>query len=441
MSGETVPPVPGYEVKRLLARGGMAAVYAAIDTRSGRAVALKRILPEVAEDPEFRSRFLHEVRLHSRLKHPNVLELLDFGEGGELFLSMELIDGGTLRTLLDNLGTLPPELALFVAVETLRGLACAHEGGIVHRDVKPQNVMVTRSGEVKVADFGISKTSQMTRLTQTGSVIGTPAYMSPEQATASRLDARSDLFSVGVMLHEALSGSNPFLTDNPATTLRRIVDEEPPSLFLHDPTIPAGTEVFCERLLRKRPEDRFPSAEAAVKAAEAELAATGASNAAGLFRDFLKGPAPWRAGRAARLAAESLGRAGALASSGVASPEALLWTSLLAVAYDPKGAGPKALYSETLRDTGYRVVRGAPSERLAGIEARLREDPEDPSLLLQAAKAAKVDRDFLRLMRWFHRLRRASIDDPYLLGQVSALVSRRASDRRGPAETRALPRA
>ena len=197
---------PGFELKRLLARGGMAAVWAAVDTRTGRPVALKRILPEVAEDPEFRSRFVHEVQLHSQLKHPNVLELLEFGSAGELYLSMELIDGGTLRTVLDNLGRLPPELALFVAAETLEGLSCAHERGIVHRDVKPQNVMVTRAGAVKVADFGISKTSQMTRLTQTGSVIGTPAYMSPEQATASGLDARSDLFSVGVMLHESLTG-------------------------------------------------------------------------------------------------------------------------------------------------------------------------------------------------------------------------------------------
>jgi len=417
----------------------MAAVYAAVDTRAGRPVALKRILPDVAEDPEFRSRFVHEVRLHSQLKHPNVLELYEFGEGAELFLSMELIDGGTLRTVLDNLGRLPPELALFVASETLKGLACAHERGIVHRDVKPQNVMVTRAGAVKVADFGISKTSQMTRLTQTGNVIGTPAYMSPEQATAATLDARSDLFSVGVMLHEALSGSNPFLTDNPVTTLRRIVDEEPPSLFLHDPTIPAGVEAFCEKLLRKRPEARFASAAAAASAATAELAAMDAPDAASRFRACLAGPGPWRAERAARLASDALARARDLAGSGLASPEVLLWTALLALAHDPKGVDARSLYGEALRSSGYRVERGLARGRVAELEGRLRDEPEDPSLLLQAAKAAKVDRDFLRLMRWFHRLRRAPIEDPYVLGQVSALVARPAVP--GLLETRAVPKA
>ncbi len=441
MSAAPLPSLPGYEAKRLLARGGMAAVYAAVDTRTGRAVALKRILPEVAEDPEFRSRFVHEVKLHSQLRHPNVLELYEFGEGAELYLAMELIDGGTLRTVLDNLGRLPPELALFVAAETLKGLACAHDRGIVHRDVKPQNVMVTRAGAVKVADFGISKTSQMTRLTQTGSVIGTPAYMSPEQATASHLDARSDLFSVGVMLHEALTGSNPFLTDNPATTLRRILDEEAPSLFLHDPSLPAGVEVFCEKLLRKRPDSRFATASAAAKAAEAELAAAGAANAAGLFRAFISGPGPWLAARSARLAAESLARAKGLAASGAASPEVLLWSAVLAVSADPKGADARALYSEALRSSGYRVERGPARARVADLEARLRDEPDDPALLLQAAKAAKVERDFLRLMRWFQRLRRLRIEDPYLLGQVTALVARPAAGARSPAETRAVPRA
>ena len=441
MSAAPLPALPGYEVKRLLARGGMAAVYAAVETRTGRAVALKRILPEVAEDPEFRSRFVHEVRLHSQLKHPNVLELFEFGEGAELFLSMELVDGGTLRTVLDNLGRLPPELALFVAAETLKGLGCAHERGIVHRDVKPQNVMVTRAGAVKVADFGISKTSQMTRLTQTGSVIGTPAYMSPEQATATHMDARSDLFSVGVMLHESLTGSNPFLTDNPATTLRRIVDEEPPSLFLRDPSIPAGVEAFCEKLLRKRPEARFASAAAAAKAAVAELAALGGTDAAALFRAFIAGPGPWLAARSARLAAESLARAKGLASSVAASPEVLLWAAVLAVSHDPKGADARALYGEALRASGYRVERGAARGRVAELEARLRDDPDDASLLLQAAKAAKVERDFLRLMRWFHHLRRAAIDDPYVLGQVTALVARAPAGPRASLETRAVPKA
>ena len=440
MSGTPLPSIGGYEARRLLARGGMAAVYAAVDTRNGRPVALKRILPEVAEDPEFRSRFLHEVELHAQLKHPNVLELFEFGRGADLFLAMELIDGGTLRTVLDNLRKLPPELALFVAAETLKGLSCAHDHGIVHRDVKPQNVMVTRAGAVKVADFGISKTSQMTRLTLTGNVIGTPAYMSPEQATASRLDARSDLFSVGVMLHEALSGSNPFLTDNPATTLRRIVDEEPPSLFLHDPAIPAGVEAFCEKLLRKKPDARFASADAAARAAAAELAAMGA-DAAAEFRACLAGPAAWLAARSARRAGESLLLARRLASSGAASPETLLWAALLAVAEDPKGAEARGLYSEALRSSGYRVERGPARGRLAELEGRLRAEPDDPALLLSAAKAAKVDRDFLRLMRWFHRLRRAAIDDPYLLGQVSALVARPAASAHASAETRAVPKA
>jgi serine/threonine protein kinase len=431
VSEAPLPSIAGYRVVRPLARGGMATVLEAWDERLGRRVALKVIRSDVAEDPTFLDRFRHEVQLHSALDHPNVLALTDWGAAPEPFIAMEYVDGGTLRTLLDRAGRLPPELALFVAAEICRGLSAAHEKGIVHRDVKPQNVLLSSAGEVKVADFGISRTSEMTRLTLTGSVVGTPAYMSPEQAMARPLDSRSDLFSVGALLYEMLSGTSPFQADNPATTLRRVVDEVPPPLMDADPTIPFACEKVVARLLSKNPKGRFPAAAEAARSLDAAREEMGLRSPAEAFRRFLERPeAEWRE-RNRRLSRAHLHRARDLAASPAASPEAALWEALQASLLDPSDTEAGTLAGSLARATGYRLDRNARTRTLE-LEARHRAEPDDVGLALQLAKAAKIDRDFLRLMGAFLRLREVPVDDPYVKGQIASLVARPSSDETDP---------
>ncbi|KAA0252092.1 MAG: serine/threonine protein kinase [Acidobacteria bacterium] len=415
----------GYEVRNVIARGGMAVVYRAFDPAAGREIAVKRILPEAAEDPEFLDRFKHEVRIHSQLSHPNVLSLFGFGVAAEgSFIAMELADGGSLRDLLDRAGPLPPEAVLFLGREVLRGLAAAHTQGVVHRDMKPQNVLLTRDGGVKVADFGISKTAQMTRLTQTGSVVGTPSYMSPEQALARPLGPASDLFSTGVMLYECLAGRNPFETDNPATTLRQILDLVPPSLFAVDPTIPAEVELLLDRLLAKDAARRPPSAEAAARETDALLATLSDGPPAEAFRKLLADPGLAVEVRAEKLSQRHLERARALLASGQASDEVLLWEAFLAHRHGPGNGEASALLSDLARRAGYRVGALPPSPKIAELEARLARDPDSPGLLLQLAKLSRLERDFVRTMRFFLRLRALPIEDPYVRTQVASLVAR-----------------
>jgi serine/threonine protein kinase len=404
----------------------MAVVYSAREERTGRVVALKLIRPDVAEDPGFVDRFRHEVRIHSGLDHPNVLALFDWGDGPDPFISMELVEGGTLRTLLDRVRRLPPELALHVAAEICRGLGYAHGRGVVHRDVKPQNILVSREGSIKVADFGISRTTEMTRLTQTGSVIGTPAYMSPEQAMARPLDGRSDLFSTGTMLREMLTGESPFQTDNPATTLRMVVEHEPPPLMEVDPTILFACERASDRLLAKAPAARFQTAEEAATALDGAREELGLRRPAAVFRRFLERPEAEWSERNRRLSRAHLHQARALWESGNASGEAALWEVLQAALLDPSDTEARDLLRTVSSATGYRLD-GVARPRTLELEAKLRTEPGDVALELQVAKAAKIDRDFPRMMRSFLRLREARVDDPYLRSQIASLVARPAS--------------
>jgi serine/threonine protein kinase len=415
-----------YQVEKAIARGGMATVYLATDLRSGRKVALKQILPHIAEDREFIERFRHEVRIHSQLRHPNILEILEFADGPtDYFIAMEYVDGGTLKFLLDRLRKFPTEIALFVTREVLRGLSAAHARGIIHRDIKPHNIMITRGGEVKVGDFGISKTDQMTRLTQTGELIGTPAYMSPEQASGHALDPRSDVFSSGVMLYEMLTGTNPFFTGNPATTIRKIVDFVPDGLFELDPTIPIECEALVNRLIAKNPELRFANAQTASEAVEARLQALGIGDGPALFSAFLQTPKQYVDERNDRLARTHLERGKKLIESGKASPEVALWE--LFQAQKVKGADdPEAaqLMATITQKTGYRFGEGdSENARIRALEEKLKEDPENLQVLLQLAKLYKLEKDFVNMMRFFLKLKSLDIEDAYLQGQVAALVA------------------
>ena len=265
-SGSKLGP---YEISSVLGAGGMGVVYRARDPRLGRDVALKVLPDDVARDAERLERFEHEARAAAALNHPNIAAVYDVGrEGAVRYVVHELLEGETLRERLRR-GPLAPREALDAAAQVARGLAAAHAKGIVHRDVKAENVFVTRDGLVKVLDFGLAKirTAAETQaptaeaFTRPGDVLGTVSYMSPEQLRGSAsVDARSDVFSLGVLLFELLAGKRPFDGESAAETASRILTAEPPGLALDPASVPKETEAIVRCALAKRPEGRYADA-------------------------------------------------------------------------------------------------------------------------------------------------------------------------------------
>ncbi|HZB70942.1 MAG TPA: Stk1 family PASTA domain-containing Ser/Thr kinase [Acidimicrobiales bacterium] len=251
-----------YELQRKVARGGMADVFLSRDLLLDRPVALKVLFPEFAADPAFVQRFRREAQSAARLNHPNVVSVFDWGqEGSTYFIVMEFVEGQSLAQLLRESGRMEPDRAAAVAVDVAAALAFAHEHGVVHRDVKPGNVMLARGGHVKVADFGIARAvSTVENLTQTGTVMGTATYFSPEQARGGAVDPRSDVYSLGIVLYEMLTGTPPFTGDNPVSVAYKHVQElpVPPRRLRAD--IPEGLEAIVLKAINKNPDNRYATA-------------------------------------------------------------------------------------------------------------------------------------------------------------------------------------
>ncbi len=256
-----------YELDGIVGRGGMAEVFRARDIRLDRVVGVKTLRDDLARDQTFQARFRREAQSAASLNHPSIVAVYDTGEDmvGSTpvpYIVMEFVDGRTLRDLLRDDRRLLPERALEITDGVLRALDYSHRNGIVHRDIKPGNVMLTRSGEVKVMDFGIARAvadSQLT-MTQTAQVIGTAQYLSPEQARGERVDARSDLYSAGCLLYELLTGRPPFTGDSPVAIAYQHVKEEPVPPSQIDPEVPPWADAIVLKAMRKDPADRYQSA-------------------------------------------------------------------------------------------------------------------------------------------------------------------------------------
>ena len=246
-----------------LGRGGNAAVFLADWTSESKRVALKVIHGELVGDPKYIARFRREVNATSRLQHPHICRVHAFGEEGQktLWLAMELIEGGSVRDLVDSCGRLPPQVAAVLVDQLLDALGCAHTNGILDRDIKPANAMVNRDGNLKLVDFGIAKGQEDATVTETGFLVGTPAYMSPEQAVGRPVDERSDLYAVGVSFYEMLVGKNPYAEDAPSQALLRIASQPMPEVFESDASVPGALELVLEGLTARHVEDRYRSAE------------------------------------------------------------------------------------------------------------------------------------------------------------------------------------
>jgi eukaryotic-like serine/threonine-protein kinase len=256
-----------YELDGIVGRGGMAEVFRARDIRLDRIVGVKTLRDDLARDQTFQARFRREAQSAASLNHPSVVAVYDTGEdmvGGTPvpYIVMEFVDGRTLRDLLRDDRRLLPERAAEITDGVLRALDYSHRNGIVHRDIKPGNVMLTRTGEVKVMDFGIARAvsdSQLT-MTQTAQVIGTAQYLSPEQARGERVDARSDLYSTGCLLYELLTGRPPFTGDSPVAIAYQHVKEDPIPPSRIDPEVPAWADAIVLKAMAKDPADRYQSA-------------------------------------------------------------------------------------------------------------------------------------------------------------------------------------
>lgn len=262
-----------YQLRDLLGEGGMASVYLAYDAALDRQVAIKTLHTELGREQSFRERFRREAQAVAKLSHTNIVSVFDTGEDeldGALmpYIVMEYVEGQPLGSVLQSdirqYGAMPADRALKVTADVLAALETSHEMGLVHRDIKPGNVMMTKRGVVKVMDFGIARAMQsgVTSMTQTGMVVGTPQYLSPEQALGRGVDARSDLYSVGIMLFQLLTGRLPFEADSPLAIAYAHVQEEPVAPSSINRSVTPAMDALVARALKKNPNERFPSAAA-----------------------------------------------------------------------------------------------------------------------------------------------------------------------------------
>lgn len=424
--GAFTPPakISRFTLEKLLGRGGMAAVFLAREDGTGRQVALKLMDPNLKGDPSFVERFMNEARSCASLRHPHVVEVYDYGDfEGWYFLACEFVDGGTVASLLEQMQALPAALAAELLTQLLSGLALAHERGVVHRDLKPENLLLTSGGILKIADFGIARSGDNAKLTKTGMLVGTAGYMSPEQASGKRVDQRSDLFSTGIILYEMLTGKNPFASDNPATSITRILTNSCPPLFEVKPTAPAELEAMLEKLLAYDADARFASAQEAFEAVLPYVSERRRTQPA-LVSECLKHPQDMKdlldGQSAIALVNEVKGQVdGNALEMNVAAIK-------LFFALQLDGTNKEARVLLDYLGSKMKLNFGPPTNpKLIELESQLAQRPQDTVLLMQLAQLSKADGNLLKAAMFLRRYLRVKPNDSYVANQLGQLMGER----------------
>jgi serine/threonine-protein kinase len=296
MTGQTIAH---YRIDEKLGAGGMGVVYRAHDLVLDRPVAIKFLPPDLSRDAEAVTRFINEARVASKLQHENLCTIHEISQteadalgSRKLFIVMDWYDGSTLKDVIARKpGGLPPLEALDIVAQAARGIAAAHDGGIIHRDVKPSNIIITRDGKVKILDFGLARSIEQSGITRVGQTPGTLAYMSPEQATGGRVDRRTDIWSLGVLLYELIAGRRPFGAEVGPSLVYHITNEQPRRLSDVVPGIPSSLDRLARKALEKEPAKRYATSGEMLRdllSARDHLVAGGDSRLRTLLRQSLR---------------------------------------------------------------------------------------------------------------------------------------------------------
>jgi tRNA A-37 threonylcarbamoyl transferase component Bud32 len=252
--------VKNFALKELIATGGMAAIYKAVQVSLDRVVAVKILHGHLAQDKSFITRFEREAKAAANLKHENIVNIIDYGKADDIyFIAMEYVDGVSLKDLMNTIEFIPIHMALAITCEISKGLVHAHEKGVVHRDIKPANILIGYDGVLKIADFGLAQAQDLTSVTVTGSIVGTPAYMSPEQAGGKKVGTQTDVFSLGVVAYEMVTGNKPFAGENYSSVIHEILTNKPNPAIQANPLVSKEINDILEKMLEKDMEKRYGS--------------------------------------------------------------------------------------------------------------------------------------------------------------------------------------
>ena len=413
----------GFDAARPVGKGGMASVVLYENRLTGEQLAVKMLHSHVVNDKSSIERFFHEVQASIRLDHKNIVKVMGYGTWmGTPALVMEYIDGGDLKGLIQQTERIPVIIAAYIAYQLFKGLDYSHRLGIIHRDIKPSNILIDKTGKIKLTDFGISKVSDLTRLTVSGDILGTPAYMSPEQAQGKKLDEPSDIFSAGVMLYEMLTHSNPFMAESASGTLLNIIRCNPAPIFELNPTIPYKMEVILDKLLARESQDRIQSAaECADLMLEImeELQPVKPFSSED-FVTFLRNPEEFTRKFQVEESLKYLEKGKVLLSQEQVSPEKAAVEFYRSLFMYPGNADARQyLTSLTKKLPG---GNGKPSDKLLELEHLVQTDPNNVAMLLQVIKRSRAEGDFIKAITYSKRLARLRPKDVYILGQIETLL-------------------
>ncbi len=415
----------GYNALRAIGRGGMATIYLYENRLTGELLAVKSMHSQAIGDPESLNRFFHEVQASTRLDHRNIVKVIGYGElDGHPAMVMEYVDGGDLKNLMDRIGVLPIEIACYILIQIFKGLDYSHRLGIIHRDIKPSNILMDRSGTIKITDFGVSRVADLTRLTHTGDVLGTPAYMSPEQASGESVDERSDLFSTGVLLYEMLTNVNPFVSENPSVTLLNIIRCNPTPVFERNPTIPFKLEMVIERIFEREPANRISSAaECATALREVLREVHNGEFTQEMFQQFITSPDKYVESRRIEQSFAFCEKGKSIYRSEKDHPELAAIEFYRSLYLDPSNQEAKQFLT-SITEKFTAAITPENAKKTLELEELLKASPTNVPVLLQLIKRCRADGNFIKAVFYSKRMAKLRPKDPYILSQIETLLPR-----------------